>query len=168
VAIAEVVKAVGQKGECRIYPLLDWYPPLLTSQFLVWDTGERASVQGFRLAAKGPVVHFRSCCDRDQAKDLVGRRIGFLRDSYPDTAFPKPPTGLPFRFLGREVRLTNGEAVGWVSEVRRYGNQLTLVLQQASREVLIPAVAPILRPDDQISGPLTIDPPVGLLDVAGD
>ena len=35
-------------------------------------------------------------------------------------------------------------------------------------ETLIPALPPILRPDDGLDGVLVIDPPEGLLDVAGD
>jgi len=55
-----------------------------------------------------------------------------------------------------------------VNEVRRYGHQDMLVLLVAGREVLIPALEPILRGDDGLEGPLIIDPPEGLLDVAGD
>ena len=53
-------------------------------------------------------------------------------------------------------------------EVRRCGPQHMLVVLDGVREILIPAVAPILRADAALSGPLVIDPPEGLLDVAGD
>jgi 16S rRNA processing protein RimM len=75
---------------------------------------------------------------------------------------------LPFRFLGRPVDMTDGTTIGKVEEVRLYGAQFTLVLPFEGRQVLIPAVPPILRPDDALDGPLVIDPPEGLLDVAGD
>ena len=58
-----------------------------------------------------------------------------------------------------------GDVVGTVDEVRRIGPQFLLVIPDGAREILIPAVAAILRPDDGLTGPLVIDPPEGLLDV---
>ncbi len=168
VPIAEVVKAVGLRGELKLFPLLDWHAPLLQSEFLVWDDGRAVAVIGSRLERRVAFVRVAGCDDRDQAEMQVGRRLGFRRESYQEPSFPRPPEGLPFRYLEREVRLVSGETVGWVEEVRRYVDQITLVIHREGREVLIPALAPILRPDVGLTGPLVIDPPEGLLDVAGD
>jgi hypothetical protein len=43
-----------------------------------------------------------------------------------------------------------------------------LVIARGRREILIPAVAPILRPDAATEGPLVIDPPPGLVDDGDD
>ncbi len=165
VPIAEVVKAVGLSGEVKLYQLLDWYEPLLASEYLVWEDGQPVTVIQYRAQGGGTVVALAACADREHAEALCGRRLGFYRRRYLECGFPKPATGLPFRYLGREVLLPAGQRLGVVNEVRRYGNQITLVVLVAGREVLIPAVPPILRPDRELTGPLLIDPPEGLLDV---
>ncbi len=168
VPIADVVKAVGLRGEIKLYPLLDFHAPLLSSQYLRWDDG--AAVRFARARPAGSCVAARpeGCDDRDAAERLVGRQVGFLAADYAAADFPRPADGLPFRFLGREVRDPGGAPLGTVDEVRRYAAQVLLVLEREGREVMIPAVPPILvgdigpgsAPDD----PVVVDPPEGLLD----
>lgn len=62
----------------------------------------------------------------------------------------------------------DGQVVGLVDEVRRAGAQYLLVIPDGAREILIPALPPILRPEDELTGQLVIDPPEGLLDVQRD
>jgi 16S rRNA processing protein RimM len=168
VPVAEITRPVGLRGEVKLYPLLDWHEPLLGSRFLILDDGAAVTVGAVRPGKGGYVVALAGCTDQAAAADLVGRRLGFRRADYEDDAFPRPPAGLPFRFLGRPVRLAGGDEIGIVDEVRRYADQLMLVIIRAGREVLVPAVEPILRHDPGLAGPLVIDPPEGLLDVAGD
>ena len=165
VAIGEVVKAIGLKGEVKLYPLLDFWEPLLGSDFLVWQDGSPVRIRNHRLAGQIPALRLNGCDSRNQAEDLVGRQLGFLRASYLDPGFPRPAGGLPFRFLGRDVVTTTGQHVGQVDEVRLAGGSFLLVIPAGKAEILIPAVEPILRPDDGLEGPLVIDPPEGLLDV---
>ena len=166
VAIAEVVKAVGLKGEVKLYPLLDFHEPLLESGYLEWEDGAPARLRSHRPLSGGCVaVRPEGCDDRDAAEGLVGRELGFRRGSYLEPDFPRPPGGLAFRYVGRPVVTTTGAAVGTVDEVRRAGGALLLVVPDADGEILIPAVPPILRPDDGLEGELVIDAPEGLLDV---
>jgi len=166
VAMAEVVKAVGLKGELKLYPLLDFFAPVLDSRFVVWEDGSPVQVAGHRPAGACEVMRLTACGTREGAEDLVGRRLGFARGSHLDPAFPRPDGGLPFRWLGRRLVTVAGEAVGDVGEVRWTGGQYLLVVQTGRGEVLIPAVAPILAADSGLDGDLVIDPPRGLLDVA--
>lgn len=164
VPIADVVKAVGLRGEIKLYPLLDFHAPLLGTSHLRWDDGtavvfERARPAGSCVAAKPS-----GCDDRNGAESLVGRQIGFERDDYLADDFPRPADGLPFRYLGRPVQTLDGEVLGTVQEVRRYAAQVLLVIGYEGREVMIPAVEPILRPAGGLEGPLTVDLPEGLLD----
>lgn len=168
VPVAEVVKAVGLRGEVKLYPLINWHAPLLEGAFLEWADGAALRVVAQRQDRGGVVVGLEGVDDRAGAERLVGREIGFLRARYQEADFPKPRDGLPFRFVGRPVVTAAGQSVGRVCEVRRYASQLLLVIARGAEEVLVPAVAPILRPDEGMSGPLVIDPPAGLLDGAGD
>jgi 16S rRNA processing protein RimM len=165
VPVAEIVRPVGLRGEVKLYPLIDWHPPLLGSRFLVWESGKPAEVSISRSGSDGLVVRPAGCADRTAAEALVGRQLGFRREAYGRPGFPRPAAGLPFRLVGRAVVTSAGQDLGTVDEVRRHGTQLTLVILRGEEELLVPAVAPILREEDGEQGPLTIDPPEGLLDV---
>jgi 16S rRNA processing protein RimM len=166
VAIGEIVRAVGLRGELKLYPLLDFHAPILATAFLCGNDGQPVKVTRHRVMSGGCWgLAIEGVASREAAEAMVGIELGFAAASYLDPAFPKPDGGLPFRWLGREVVTAAGEPVGTVDEVRRIGPQCLLVIPDGAREILIPAVPAILRPDDGLTGPLVIDPPEGLLDV---
>ncbi len=168
VVIGEVVKAVGLKGEFKLYPLLDFFEPLLDSGYLVWNDGTAAQVQRHRQAGSCEAVKIDGVDDRTAAESQVGRELGFMSGSYLADDFPRPAGGLPFRYLDRKVVTVTGSTVGTVDEVRFTGGGYLLVIpdpRMSGREILVPAVAPILKPDEGLEGDLVIDPPEGLLDV---
>jgi len=168
VVIGELVKAIGLKGEIKLYPLLNYYQDLLDSKFLVWADGTPAEVSRHRQAGSCRAIKVPDVHDRNGAESMVGRKLGFMSHSYLVADFPKPEAGLPFRWLGREVATASGEALGVVDEVRVAGAGYVLVLEdceQAGNRLMIPALAPILQPEDDLSGTLIVDPPEGLFDV---
>jgi 16S rRNA processing protein RimM len=168
VSVGEIVKPIGLKGELKLYPLLDYFDELLDSPFVVWQDGSDARILHYRQAGSCVAISVAGVNDRNGADAMIGRELGFLRSSYGDEGFPKPAGGLAFRFLGREVVTTDGKTVGKVSEVRLAGGQHLLVIPDGQKDILIPAVSPILEPDDSLEGALTINPPEGLLDVNKD
>lgn len=165
IRVGEIVKAVGLKGELKLYPLLDYFDSLLDSPYVVWQDGSEAEIRSHRQAGSCVAVKVQGVGNRTEAEAMVGRELGFLRSSYTRSDFPRPDGGLAFRFLGRNVRTVGGDLVGKVDEVRLAGGQHLLVIPDAGREILIPAVSPILVIDDRLEGDLVIDPPEGLLDV---
>jgi 16S rRNA processing protein RimM len=168
IVIGEVVKAIGLRGEVKVYPLLDFFEPVLDSPYLIWGDGGPVEVQRHRPAGSCAGVKFMGVDSREAAETLVGRELGFMSASYLETDFPRPAGGLPFRYLGRAVATVAGAPVGTVDEVRYTGGGFMLVIRAADMvggEILIPAVAPILQPDEGLVGTLMIDPPEGLLDV---
>ena len=167
VPVAEVSRPVGLRGELKLYPLIDWHDGLLGCRHLVWDDGTPCQADLARRDGDCPIVRVAGCASREAAEARVGRQVGFWRSSYLAPDFPRPAEGLPFRFLGRPVLTAAGEIVGRVAEVRRYVRQVLLVVsREDGTQTLVPAVAPILREDEGLDGPLVIDPPVGLLDQA--
>ena len=165
VCIGEVVKAIGLKGEVKLYPMLDYFEPLLDTGFLAWRDGTPVKVNLHRQAGSCVALKCPGVNDRNAAEAIVGRELGFMSTSYLDADFPRPAAGLPFRYLDRQVQTKTGEPVGKVEEVRLGGALYLLVIPVESGEILIPSVEPILEFDDQLEGPLVIDPPEGLLDV---
>ncbi len=168
IVIAEIVKAIGLRGESKLFPLLDFHEALLDSPYLVWGDGEPVEIERHRPAGNCEAVKVRTVDDRNAAEALVGRKLGFMSGSYLEPDFPRPTGGLPFRYLGREVVTVAGRTVGTVGEVRFTGAGFLLVIpdpRETGKEILIPAVEPILRLDEGLDGALVIDPPEGLLDV---
>lgn len=165
VCVGQVVKAIGLKGELKLYPLMDYFDELMDSPFVVWQDGTAAEIKHFRQAGSCIGVKVEGVTGRTAAEAMIGRELGFLRHNYDHEDFPLPKGGLPFRFLGREVRTADGKSVGTVDEVRLAGGVFLLVIPSEGTEILIPAVSPILEVNDALEGDLIIDPPEGLLDV---
>lgn len=168
VIIGEVVKAIGLKGEVKLYPLLNYHQDLLLSGYLVWGDGTRAEITRHRQAGSCEALKLSGVDDRNTAETMVGRELGFRSTSYLEPGFPKPDGGLPFRWLGREVHTVDGQVIGLVDEVRVAGAGFMLVVPDPEQDggwLMIPAVAPILRPEDALTGALIVDPPEGLFDV---
>jgi len=168
ITIGELVKAIGLKGEVKLFPLLDFHEALLGSPYVVWSDGAPVEIERYRPAGNCEAVKIRAVDDRNAAEALVGREMGFMSGSYLEPDFPRPDGGLPFRYLGREVVTQAGQKVGTVDEVRFAAGSYLLVIPDphaGGREILIPAVEPILRADGGVEGELVIDPPEGLLDV---
>jgi len=168
VIIGEVVKAIGLKGEVKLYPLLNYHRDLLLSGYLQWRDGTRAEITRHRQAGSCEALKLSGVDDRSGAEAMVGRQLGFRSSSYPAADFPKPDGGLPFRWLGRKVQTTDGETIGIVTEVRVAGAGHMLVLpdpEHPGGELMIPAVAPILLPENDLTGVLQVNLPEGLFDV---
>jgi len=165
VSVGQIVKAIGLKGELKLHPFLDYFDELLDSPYVVWQDGSNAGIRRYRQAGSCVAVSVDGVNGRNEAEAMVGRELGFLRSSYSKDDFPIPRAGLAFRYLGREVRTTDGNSVGTVDEVRLAGGVHLLVIGQGEKEILIPAVSPILEMNDNLEGDLIIDPPEGLLDV---
>ncbi len=165
ICVGEIVKAIGLKGEVKLYPLLDYFDELLDSPYAVLRDGTEVPINRYRQAGSCVALSLAGVNSRTAAEAMVGRELGFVRSNYAKDDFPKPTGGLAFRYVGREVRTTDGKAVGQVSEVRLAGGQHLLVIPDGDKEILVPAVSPILEMDDKLEGILTINPPEGLLDV---
>ncbi len=165
ICVGEIVKAIGLKGEVKLYPLMDYFDELLGSPYVVWRDGTEVPIKRYRQASSCVALSLEGVDSRTAAEAMVGRELGFIRSNYANADFPKPDRGLAFRYVDREVRTTDGNMVGKVAEVRLAGGQHLLVIPQGDKEILIPAVSPILEMDDKLEGILTIDPPEGLLDV---
>lgn len=165
VCIGEVVKAIGLRGEVKLYPMLDYFEPLLKSRFMVWADGSAASVERHRPAGSCIGLKVDGVHDRNGSEALVGREIGFMSQSYLEEDFPRPESGLPFRYLGRQVQTVEGGNLGEVQEVRVGGAEYLLVIPGEAGEILIPTVEPILRFDDELEGDLVVNLPEGLIDV---
>ncbi len=169
IAMAELTRPVGLRGELKAAPLADLVEEVLDSRFL-WRRGPGDSVgpaglEHWRWQGRALVLKLRGIDAVDAARAAVGQQVGFLEEDYDRDDFPKPAHPLPFVYLGLTVRTVAGETVGVVDDVLLLpANWVLSVRQPGGDEVLIPVIPPVLRTLDRRGGTLTIEPLPGLLD----
>jgi 16S rRNA processing protein RimM len=110
------------------------------------------------------LVAFAGITDRTAAGELTGSWL-----SVDSSQLPAPPDPDEFRdheLIGLSVRTCAGQAVGVVTDVLHYGQDLLVIRRADDEETLVPFVKAIVPEVDVAAGLLVIDPPPGLLDPA--
>ena len=110
------------------------------------------------------LVTFAGITDRTAAGELTGSWLSVDSSQLPATV--DPDEFRDHELIGLSVRTSAGEAVGVVTDVLHYGQDLLVVRPPDGREHLVPFVKAIVPEVDVAAGLLVIDPPPGLLDPA--
>jgi 16S rRNA processing protein RimM len=108
------------------------------------------------------LVAFAGITDRTAAGELTGLWL-----SVDSSQLPAPSDPEEFRdheLIGLSVRTSAGQAVGVVTDVLHYGQDLLVVRPPDGQEHLVPFVLAIVPEVDVAAGTIIIDPPPGLLD----
>jgi 16S rRNA processing protein RimM len=167
VAIGEIARVHGLRGEVRVTPLTD-RPERFerVTECVLWDA-TRDERETRRIATARPhgdalLVTFAGCRTPEDAQGLVGRLIALPRSE----ALP-PPEGsfYPWQLAGAQVSTEDGRLVGRVTGIEHAGAQDLWVVAAEGREHLIPAVADIVIDVDLAAGRVVIRPPEGLLEL---
>jgi len=173
VAVGQVIKPHGVKGECCVLSYAD-SPALfdaLDRVRLTPEGGDPALGRPARIVSWRPhkgrvLVIFKGVDDRDAAEALRGLEL-----VVPVAELP-PPDEDEFWLMdlpGLEVRLPGGEVLGPIVRVDTppgpVVGQEIWVIDAHGREVLFPAVAEFVVQVDLEAGFVVIDPPPGLLDI---
>lgn len=110
------------------------------------------------------IVRFDGIKDRTGAAELRGTWLSVDSDTL---APPDDPDEFrDHELVGLSVRTADGRAVGVVTDVLHYGQDLLAIRPSAGTgEILVPFVKAIVTDVDVASGMLVIDPPAGLLDL---
>jgi 16S rRNA processing protein RimM len=126
-------------------------PPGVTVSSARWHSGQL-------------LLGFAGIADRTAAGELTGSWLSVDSSQLPDT--PDPDEFRDYQLIGLSVRTSSGEAVGVVTDVLHYGQDLLVVQRPQDEECLVPFVKAIVPEVDIAAGVLVIDPPPGLLDPA--
>ena len=167
VAIGEIARAHGLRGEVRVTPLTD-HPERFArvTECVLWDATrdgrEPRRITAARRHGDALVVSFAGCDSVDDARALAGRVIAVPRDE----ALPPPPGSFyPWQLEGALVTTEDGRSVGRVTGIEHAGAQDLWVVAGREREHLIPAVPDIVVDVDLAAGCVVIRPPEGLLEL---
>jgi 16S rRNA processing protein RimM len=167
VAIGEIARVHGLRGEVRVTPLTD-RPERFerVTECVLWDAArnerETRRITTARRHGDALLVTFAGCGTPEDAQTLVGRLIALPRGE----ALP-PPEGsfYPWQLEGARVTTEDGRPVGRVTGIEHSGAQDLWVVAGDGREHLIPAVPEIVLDVDVAAGRVVIRPPEGLLDL---
>lgn len=112
---------------------------------------------------KGRVVlKFAGYDDINRAEELRDARLVITRDQLVE--LPED-TYYDFDLIGCEVVTTDGQRLGRVAEVQRYGAAPLLVVRDGEHELLIPLAVSICVEIDVAEKRIVVNPPEGLLDL---
>lgn len=167
VAIGEIARAHGLRGEVRVTPLTD-HPERFerVTECVLWDATrderETRRITTARRHGDALLLTFAGCGSPEDAQALVGRLIALPRSE----ALP-PPDGsfYPWQLEGARVTTEDGRLVGRLTGIEQSGAQDLWVVAGEGREHLIPAVPDIVIDVDVAAGRVVIRPPEGLLEL---
>jgi len=166
--MAEIVRAVGLRGELKTVVTADFDEEILASRYLQLEQRGQwrpVEVTGLRWKGDTPILRLAGVTGRDPAEALVGATLGFRAEDYDDAEFPRPEPPLPFCYEGLMVETDEGEPVGEVAELLAWpGQRMMRVRRPDGRELLVPAVHPIVREIDRAERRIVIRPIPGLID----
>lgn len=165
VAIAKIVKPRGLRGEV-VADLLTDFPERfkgLESVIAVSRDGTRTDlkIEDFWFQKDRVVLRFASFESIEAAQTLRDVEI-----CIPESAAAKLNEGefFDWQLAGCEVETIEGERIGTVREIMRPGGTEILVVENGTREFLIPFAEAICTEVDVEKKKIRVDPPEGLLE----
>ena len=147
----------GVRGEVKVHPRTDVADRFRKGARLLCDGMGELVVASVRGAADVPIVRFEGQSTRTDAERIRGR---MLRVSRAEARRAAKDAYLWADLLGLRAETPEGKALGTVSEVIRAGETDVLVVRaEGSREeLLLPAIASVIREVDIVGGRILVVP----------
>lgn len=161
VAVARVRGAWGLRGHLRVELLTDFPDRLAERQRLYLGASFRpVEVEAFFLHGRHAVLKLRDVASAERAEALRDQVLYI-----PERELPPLPEGIYYwhQIIGLEVQTTSGQPLGRVVDILRTGSNDVYVVRAGDREVLVPAIEPVIHTVDLAQKLLVIDPLPGML-----
>jgi 16S rRNA processing protein RimM len=167
IAIGEIGRPHGVRGEVRVMPLTD-RPQRFEGlrECVLWDEArgrrEPCRITAVRVHGNALVVTVAGCDSPEAAGSLTGWLL-----AVPESEALPAPAGhfYPWQLVGCRVLTEDGRDVGRVLRIEGSPAQDLWVVGDDTREHLVPAVAEIVREVDLSGRRIVIRPPEGLLEL---
>jgi 16S rRNA processing protein RimM len=167
VAIGEIGRPHGVRGEVRVTPLTD-HPERFERlrECLLWDEARDrrlpCRIRAARAQGEALVVALAGYDSPEAVRALTGWLL-----AVPESEVLPAPEGhfYPWQLVGCRVLTEDGREIGSVLRIEGSGAQDLWVVGAAGREHLVPAVADIVREVDLDGRRVVIRPPEGLLEL---
>ena len=167
VAIGEIGRPHGVRGEVRVTPLTD-HPERFARlrECLLWDEARDrrlpCRIRTARAQGDALVVALAGYDSPEAVRALTGWLL-----AVPESEVLPAPEGhfYPWQLVGCRVLTEDGREIGSVLRIEGSGAQDLWFVGAAGREHLVPAVADIVREVDLDGRRIVIRPPEGLLEL---
>lgn len=166
ISVAYIARPQGVRGEV-IADLLTDFPERfsrLRTALVKMANGDLVSLrlENSRLHKGRVVLKFSGFDDMNSAEALRDARVLITADQL--VKLPKD-SFYDFDLIGCEVETANGQIIGKVTGVQRFGAAPLLVVNDGDREHLIPLASSICTDVDVAQKRIVVDPPEGLLEL---
>ncbi len=170
VLVARIGAAHGIRGEVRVKAFTADPADIAAYGPLEAPNGRRFEVAGLRPAAgTSPdmlVVRLKGVTDRNTAETLNGLELSIPRDRLPPA---DEDEYYHADLIGLAATTTGGEPLGVVIGVHNYGaGDLIEIAPRRGDTLLVPFTRAIVPVVDIAAGTVTVDPPPGLIEAAGE
>jgi 16S rRNA processing protein RimM len=146
----------GVRGEVRVDPRSDVPDRLHVGATLDCDGLGQLTIRSMRGTAQEPIVGFEGYASRPEAEPLRGR---FLRVDVEEARRATKGKYLWADLVGLRAESPAGVAIGQVSDILRAGETDVLVVTRAQGgELLVPAIASVVREVDVAGGRVVVAP----------
>lgn len=163
IAIGKIIGTHGLKGGARVYS---------------WAESTDSYAKGMQLTAAAPSgdveLTVQSAAPHKKGLLLTFKEVGHINDLEPLVGselfvdrvdLPEPEDGSYYwvDIIGLRVETEDGEFLGKVASIFPTGSNDVYVVKDGKKEILVPALASVLKEIDLDQGIMVVDLPEGLL-----
>ena len=159
VVVGDVLSSWGVRGELKVRALTS-FPEMLSGGRRLFLRGETLIIEGSRRHGKFILLKFQGIDTVEAAQRLRGE---LLQISAYETGPLSEGEYYHFQIIGLEVRTTSGDFLGHVTRIIETGSNDVYLVRSGQKEVLIPAIAEVVRAIDLKRGRMEIEAIAGLL-----
>ncbi len=161
ITVGRVLTPWGVSGKIKVYPETD-FPGRFLPGAVVYIDRKPLSIESAEPHGGKLIIKFSSIDTIDEAGKLRGK----ILEIEPRQLQPLPADSYYyFQLIGLEVRTGQGEILGEITEIIATGSNDNYVVRDAKGEILIPAIADVVKSVDLEKGVMTIEAVAGLLNL---
>ena len=166
VPVGKIVRTHGLRGALKIFPYgetLGLQKPGASFHLCSASDKEKLELTLVSLRSQGRhyVVHFAELPDIDSAQMVIEREVFVPEECLPPTSEGEY---YHYQLLGLRVETAAGKEIGVLRSIIETGSNDVYVVDDSTREILIPALDDVVLEVDLQEGRMVIEPPEGLLD----
>ena len=166
VPVGKIVKTHGLRGALKMVPYGDTLSQLESGKKLLLHAAAKAGASELTLVqlrsqGRHLIAQFAEFLDVDAAQGVVEQEVFLPEENLPPTAEGEY---YHYQLIGLRVETTGGRVLGILRSIIETGGNDVYVIQRDNEEILIPAIAEVIREVDLQRGKMVVEPPEGLLD----
>ncbi|MBN1994611.1 MAG: 16S rRNA processing protein RimM [Anaerolineae bacterium] len=162
-AIGKVVRAHGLRGEVSIAVLTEFPERFKTTEWVyLGDQFEATAyrLESFRWHKQNVLLTLAGVTDRTQAEQLKGQFVQVPVEQ----AVPLPEDAYYFyQLIGLDVVTIAGQHLGIVTDIVETGANDVYVVEHDGQEILLPAIADVVKSIDLETGQMVVEVIEGLI-----